>query len=183
MCRNKHTRKFINARTSIMDPRGVYVLKIADHATKSSPNNKNGIIRCNSKRYIHETGCIENLEPDSGHPLYVWRGEHTVCLSSPIIFQSCMRWWCVWKDKGEGASSVLHLPINPFEFSTVFSLSHSLHLLSHNILFLTIQINQGQKLHPTPVPLQSSSLTNSWVCLPPPHTLSAFRWVRNRIDS
>lgn len=77
MCRNKYTRKFINARTSIMDPRGVYVLKIADHAAKPSPNNKNGIIRCNSKRYIHETGCIEDLEPDSGHPLYVWRGEHT----------------------------------------------------------------------------------------------------------
>ena len=87
MCRNKYTRKFINARTSIMDPRGVYVLKIADHATKPSPNNTNGIIRCNSKRYIHETGCIEDLEPDSGHPLYVWRGEHTVFFNFFVFTQ------------------------------------------------------------------------------------------------
>ena len=85
MCRNKHTRKFIDAKTSVLDPRGIYVLKIADHATKPSQNNKNGPIRCHSKHYDHETGCIEDLELDSVHPLYVWKGEIAVDLSYLII--------------------------------------------------------------------------------------------------
>ena len=84
MCRNKHTRKFINAKTSIMDPRGVYVLKIADHATKPSLTNKNGIIRCHSKRYIHENGSIEDLELGSVHALYVWKGEIANIPSLPL---------------------------------------------------------------------------------------------------
>ena len=54
MCRDKVTRKFVQPKTSILDPKGVYVIKIKD------------------KEKIDEVGFQEN---DSNlTSLYIWKG-------------------------------------------------------------------------------------------------------------
>ena len=72
MCRNKLTRKFIVPKSSIFDPRGVYVLKTADQKDESFSKNQNGQIRCNSKDYEK---CADGRGPGSPYPLYLWRGQ------------------------------------------------------------------------------------------------------------
>ena len=164
MCRNKHTRKFIKAKTSIMDPRGIYVLKIADRASKPSPNNRNGVIRCNLKHYIHETGCIEELELDSVHPLYLWKGKTAIYYRLLFFFVICnvgiicMAWYHqTWFETCSLSSVYTHLLgiVNPL--SSLPPLSH----ITLTQLFLTTCLIQGQKLPPMPVLLQSNSLRSS----------------------
>lgn len=143
MCRNKHTRKFINAKTSIMDPRGIYVLKIADRASKPSPNNRNGVIRCNSKHYMHETGCIEELELDSVHPLYVWKGKMAIYhhLFFCRILSRLHHWYGV-KSSDVARNKHLELSINNSlldavnPLSSLPSISSSTHLINTTFFLL-----------------------------------------------
>lgn len=72
MCRNKQTRKFIVPKSSIFDPRGIYVLKTADQKDELFSNNKNGRIRCHSTDYEE---CTTQRGLGSLYPLYLWRGK------------------------------------------------------------------------------------------------------------
>lgn len=78
MCRNKLTRKFIVPKTSIFDPRGVYVLKTADVKDEIFSKNKNGLIRCNSKYYENRAN---GRALDTVHPLYLWKGKKRLKLN------------------------------------------------------------------------------------------------------
>ena len=74
MCRDKLTRKSVTPKTSILDPKGVYVIKPPDRTIRSEMKNKNGVIRCNSQSY--EKGIAELKELDTAYPLYLWKGNH-----------------------------------------------------------------------------------------------------------
>ena len=74
MCRDKLTRKSVIPKTSILDPKGVYVIKPPDRTIRSEMKNKNGVIRCNSQSY--EKGIAELKELDTAYPLYLWKGNH-----------------------------------------------------------------------------------------------------------
>jgi hypothetical protein len=71
MCRNKLTRKFIVPKSSIFDPRGVYVLKTADQKDELFSENKNGQIRCHSKDYEKRAS---GRSLGTAFPLYLWKG-------------------------------------------------------------------------------------------------------------
>ena len=60
MCRDKITRKFILPKTSILDPKGVYILKVRDTVKKIENDSNGEVSECDNSDY---------------RPLYMWKGK------------------------------------------------------------------------------------------------------------